>query len=121
MKNSVFNPDDWAPAAHRKALAKPTTPEAIEVLTQAVEASGIDITPNYSDWLAIAFALVSEMGEDGRSIYHRLSRFNPAYNPAETDRQYSACLRDGSRQITIASLFDFLISSFPRILNFDFP
>ena len=105
MKNSVFNPDDWAPAAHRKAPAKPTTPEAIEVLTQAVEASGIDITPNYSDWLAIAFALVSEMGEDGRSIYHRLSRFNPAYNPAETDRQYSACLRDGSRQITIASLF----------------
>ena len=105
MKKDVFNPDDWAPSAPRKEPAKPTTPEAIEALTQAVEASGIDITPNYSDWLAIAFALVAELGEDGRSVYHRLSRFNPAYDPAETDRQYSACLRDGSRKITIASLF----------------
>lgn len=105
MKKDVFNPDEWAPSAPRKEPAKPTTPEAIKVFTQAVEASGIDITPNYSDWLAIAFVLVAELGEDGRSVYHRLSRFNPAYDPAETDRQYSACLRDGSRKITIASLF----------------
>ena len=105
MKKAVFNPDEWAPSAPRKELEKPATPEAIEALTQAVEASGIDITPNYSDWLAIAFALVAELGEDGRSVYHRLSRFNPDYDPAETDRQYSACLRDGSRKITIASLF----------------
>ena len=72
---------------------------------EAVEASGIDITSTYSDWLTIAFALVSEFGEDGRAIFHRLSRFYPHYDYNDADRQYSHCLNDGSREITIASLF----------------
>ena len=50
-------------------------------------------------------ALVAELGEDGRAIFHRLSRFNPEYDYNEADRQYSHCLNDGSREITIASLF----------------
>ena len=97
MKNAVFNPDDW------KELS--SNLRAIEALTQAVEASGIDITPTYAEWLSIAFALVSELGEEGRAIFHRLSRFYPHYEHNEADQQYSACLHDGSHEITIASLF----------------
>ena len=112
MKNAIFNPADWVAASVEKVPAalsptfgaSPNLP-AILALVGAVEASAVDITPTYSEWLSIAFALVSELGEDGRSIFHRLSRFNPNYEARETDRQYSACLHDGSRQITIASLF----------------
>ena len=112
MSGQVFNPDDWnsapvekVPAALSPAVASSSNLPAILALVGAVEASGIDITPTYSDWLSIAFALVSELGEDGRSIFQRLSRFNPHYEYEETDRQYSHCLNDGSREITIASLF----------------
>ena len=124
MKNEVFNPADWnsapvekVPAALSPSVAPSSNPPSkgvvadrginpsILAIVDAVEASGIDITPTYSEWLAIGFALVAELGEDGRAIFHRLSRFNPEYDYNEADRQYSHCLSDGSREITIASLF----------------
>ena len=112
MKKDVFNPDEWNAAGVEKerkapspAAAATAQEDTLLALVKAVEVSGIDITASYSDWLAIAFALVSELGEDGRELFHRLSRFYPGYDPAEADRQYSACLRDGSREISIASLF----------------
>ena len=100
MKKAVFNPDDW-----NAAMASSARHTDVEALVSAVEASGIDITAAYSDWLAIGFALVSELGEEGRSLFHRLSRFYPGYDMAEADRQYTVCLRDGSREISIATLF----------------
>ena len=100
MKKAVFNPDDW-----NAAVASSARHTDVEALVSAVEASGIDITAAYSDWLAIGFALVSELGEEGRSLFHRLSRFYPGYDVAKADRQYTVCLRDGSREISIATLF----------------
>ena len=112
MKKPAFNPDDWnsapvekVPNALSPSVAPSSNLSSILAVVGDVEASGIDITPTYSEWLAIAFALVAELGEDGRSIFHRLSHFNPEYDYNETDRQYSKCLKDGSREITIASLF----------------
>ena len=99
MSDQVFNPDDWnTPNVGREPMCSPTSLSskgegrgealpAILALVGAVEASGIDITPTYSDWLTIAFALVSEFGEDGRAIFHRLSRFNPNYDYDDADRQ----------------------------------
>ncbi len=100
MKKAVFNPDEW-----NAAVASSARHTDVEALVCAVEASGIDITAAYSDWLAIGFALVSELGEEGRPLFHRLSRFYPGYDVAEADRQYTVCLRDGSREISIATLF----------------
>ena len=100
MKKAVFNPDEWT-----AAVASSARHTDVEALVCAVEATGIDITAVYSDWLAIGFALVSELGEEGRSLFHRLSRFYPGYDMAEADRQYTVCLRDGSREISIATLF----------------
>lgn len=112
MKKPTFNPDDWnsapvekVPTALSPSVAPSSNLSSILAVVGDVEASGIDITPTYSEWLAIAFALVAELGEDGRAIFHRLSHFNPEYDYNETDRQYSKCLKDGSREITIASLF----------------
>ena len=100
MMKAVFNPDEW-----NAAMASSARHTDVEALVSAVEASGIDITAAYSDWLAIGFALVSELGEEGRPLFHRLSRFYPGYDMAEADRQYTVCLRDGSREISIATLF----------------
>ncbi len=100
MKKAVFNPDEW-----NTTVASSAKHTDVEALVCAVEASGIDITAAYSDWLAIGFALVSELGEEGRPLFHRLSRFYPGYDVAEADRQYTVCLRDGSREISIATLF----------------
>ena len=112
MKKPAFNPDDWnsapvekVPAALSPSVAPSSNLQSILAVVDAVEASGIDITPTYSEWLAIGFALVSELGEEGRPLFHQLSRFNPDYDYEEADRQYSHCLSDGSREITIASLF----------------
>ena len=112
MSNQVFNPDDWnaapaekVPQALSPSVAASSNLSSILAVVDAVEASGIDITPTYDDWLSIAFALVSELGEDGRNIFHRLSRFNPHYEYEETERQYSHCLKDGSREITLGTLF----------------
>ena len=100
MKKAVFNPDEW-----NTTVASSAKHTDVEALVCAVEASGIDITAAYSDWLAIGFALVSELGEEGRPLFHRLSCFYPGYDIAEADRQYTVCLRDGSREISIATLF----------------
>ena len=100
MKKAVFNPDDW-----NVAVASSARHTDVEALVCAVETTGIDITAVYSDWLAIGFALVSELGEEGRPLFHRLSRFYPGYDMAEADRQYTVCLHDGSREISIATLF----------------
>ena len=100
MKKAVFNPDDW-----NAAVASSARYTDVEALVCAIEATGIDITAAYSDWLAIGFALVSELGEEGRPFFHRLSRFYPGYDMTEADRQYTVCLRDGSRKISIATLF----------------
>ena len=47
----------------------------IELVTQRIEAAGIDLTADYADWLKLGFALSDALKEDGRSYFHRLSRF----------------------------------------------
>ena len=106
MSSQIFNPDEWKSSPTSSLSSGESRGEApVEALVQAIEASGIDITPSYSEWLTIAFALVSELGEEGRDLFHRISRLSPRYEYQETDHQYTACLHDGSRQITIGSLF----------------
>ena len=110
MNNEVFNPDDWlspGPSQNTHPLPSMMTRQrpSIDVLVQNVEASGIDITETYSNWLAIAFALADELGADGEDYFLRLSRFNPEYDEAKARHQYAECLRHAGHGITIATLF----------------
>lgn len=77
----------------------------IELVTQRIETAGIDLTADYGDWLRIGFALADVLGEAGRAYYHRLSRFYPAYNQQECDRQYDNCLRSKGHGVTIRTFF----------------
>ncbi len=94
-----------------KASKAPIAPSAhslesdIEQLVSAVENSMVDIAPDYASWLDLAFALSDALGEGGRSYFHRLSRFYPAYDEREADKQFTACLNSHGSGITIKTLF----------------
>lgn len=115
MENT-FDPEAWqdeAPAQTPTNISKtaeisaaPTdTAHDIELITQRIEAANVDITQGYDNWLTIAFALSEELGEGGRSYFHRVSRFNPGYDQAETDRQFNSCLKSHKQGVTIKSFF----------------
>jgi len=73
--------------------------ERVERCLAQIEREGLDITSRYEDWLALAYALGNEFGEAGRPYFHDISRFYPRYNPKETDRTFSACLKGTETRI----------------------
>jgi hypothetical protein len=77
----------------------------IRLITELIEKSGIDITSDYENWRNLGFALADEIAENGREIFHRISRFNPDYNPELCNDQYSKCLNGKGSGITIATFF----------------
>ena len=108
MKDT-FNPEEWLdqePASsNRQYLPNPDSQDDIELITQRIEAARVDITAGYDNWRDIGFALSSELGESGRDIYHRISRFNPDYSAAECDKQYDRCMRAHGTGVTIKTFF----------------
>ena len=79
--------------------------ERVEALVAAVEAAQQDITPSYDDWFGAGVALASALGEEGRTLFHRISRFYAGYNYHECDKKYNDCLRDPSPAYSLGTLF----------------
>ena len=69
----------------------------------------LNLCEDYSDWISIAYALVSEFGELGRDHFHTLSSHSSKYNSDDCDRQYTACLKNHSeskgKKSTIATIY----------------
>ncbi len=104
-----FNPEEWLvkePLTSTKHhTPNPDSQDDIELITRRIEAARADITSGYDNWRDIGFALSSELGESGRDIYHRVSRFNPGYDETECDAQYDKCLRARGTGITVKTFF----------------
>lgn len=122
-----FNPSDWVKApdtaatvTEQEQTAKPKNehkaskpsgqPQAanlqdVEEIVNQIEARAIDLTANYSEWLRIGFALADGLGESGRPLFHRVSRFYEAYNPQECDDQFDKCLNANGSGININTFF----------------
>jgi len=117
MSKKTFNPADWTETnkteSKSTASNKPIPPlgggqvgsSDIETITQRIESSGADIAPNYADWRDLGFALADELGESGRSYYHRLSRFYQDYNSTEADKQFDACLKAHGHGVSIKTFY----------------
>jgi len=60
----------------------------------------------YEDWFAIGCALANEFGEAGRDYFHRISRYHAKYSYQETEKQYTACLRNPGGGITLGTFFE---------------
>lgn len=74
------------------------------IAVEDIESSGIDITADRPQWMRIGFALAT-LGEAGRDLFHRVSRFYPQYNQTETDKQFDSFIRSGGDGIRLESLF----------------
>ena len=111
MSKNKFNPNEWLnnqlsePNIVSCSVPSTTIEQDIENVVSRIEASAIDIAPTYADWRDLGFALADALGENGRGYYQRLSRFYPNYTAAETDKQFSACLKAHGHGITIKTLF----------------
>ncbi|GHV68346.1 hypothetical protein FACS1894199_15450 [Bacteroidia bacterium] len=77
----------------------------IEIITERIERAKTDIASTYADWRDLGFALSDELGEAGRTYYHRLSRYYPNYATEETDKQYDSCLNAHGHGITIKTFY----------------
>ena len=79
-------------ATHHVTTNAQDTLTYVEALAGVVEAQQVNITETYKQWIQIGFALCKELGESGRSFFHRLSQTHPEYKVAACDRQYSKLL-----------------------------
>ena len=79
--------------------------QEFEQLVEAIEAAGVDITSDYNDWYKIAIAIANTFGEQGRSMFHRISKLYIDYNSNEADKKYNQCLRDPNPQIRINTIY----------------
>lgn len=77
----------------------------VHALVQEIVARGIDIAPEYNDWVSLGFALESEYGESGREIFRTLSHLHPGVTDKEIDRQYDNCLKAHGHGVSIKTLF----------------
>jgi len=78
-------------------------------MIEQMDRKQLNLCEDYSDWISIAYALVSEFGEQGRAHFHTLSSHSSKYNSDDCDRQYSACLKNHSeskgKKSTIATIY----------------
>ena len=113
-----FNPSDWlksenkassAAAPSSSGVASPTSREddaaRVKALIEALQASHVDLTASYDNWLHVGFALANTFGENGRTFFHEISALSPKYDRKEADSKYSSCLRQGNGAVTIGTLF----------------
>ena len=87
----------WEYASQKLASEEAIYISNLEQITQEVERRQIDLTEgmgdDYENWVKIAFAINEEEGEEGRDIFHRISRFHSKYNFKDADRKYSAVIK----------------------------
>ena len=114
MKKMKLNIDEWEQKVPQNATSQEPAKTAvnaveaqsdIDVIVERIEEAGVDITGTYQAWLSVGFALADELGESGRSYFHRISRFYAGYSPEEADKQYDHCLSSKGSGITIKSLY----------------
>ena len=82
MSKKIFSAQDWenVPSEILQTHTPDIAPiynkvkDDVESVVREIEQRGIDIAPNYKDWMELGFALVDGLGENGREYYHRISR-----------------------------------------------
>lgn len=80
--------------------------EIIERLTAKVEAQGVDIAPSYGEWLRLAFAIDTEMGDSGKDYFRRLSAFHvPPATEDKIEKMWSGAHKDNKRQCSLGTVF----------------
>lgn len=77
-------------------------------LVDELESRGMDVTDTYQSWYIIGCNVAATYGEEGRELYHRISRFHPDYNQRDTNYQYKQCLMQTERMGSTAGMGYFI-------------
>lgn len=94
--------------AERRNINVIVAPSDLERILEQIEAQQIDMTVNYDDWVAIGFALASGFGENGRDIFHRVSRISPRYDREQCDYKFTNFLKSkSSKPIQLGTFYHF--------------
>ena len=128
MSKKTFLPQEWEDAPSNHLVTTPMHPastynnveEDVERIVHEIEKQGIDIAPDYKQWVDLGFALADGLGEMGRNYYHRISQLHPNYNYTNTDKQYTNCLNGKGHGITIKSFFHLAMNSGITVSKQDF-
>lgn len=67
---------------------KNTKDKVMNIISKISKAK-IDITDSHKAWMEIAASLANEFGEEGRNMFHQVSKFHPEYNPSFCDVKYN--------------------------------
>jgi len=80
-----------------------------DAIIDQIDKKGLNLCEDYSDWISICYALVSEFGEEGREHFHTLSSHSSKYNSVDCDAQFTACLNNHSesksKKSTISTIY----------------
>lgn len=96
-------PQEWRHVSHY--IGDGDLEKQVEWLVTECERMCLNLTDDYQNWFRIGFAL-SNLGENGRGFYHRLSRMSGKYNRPDCDKKYNALL--GKARISLDFFFDYL-------------
>jgi hypothetical protein len=80
-----------------------------DAMIKQMDEKGINLCEDYSEWIRICYALVSEFQEQGREYFHTLSSHSSKYNSLDCDAQFDACLKNHSeskgKKSTIGTIY----------------
>ena len=77
----------------------------ILALLAEAERLHIDIAPDYKPgYITLAYALVNELGEDGRDIFHRFCRQCDKYDEKNAEKTYDSCLKSNRGGCSIGTI-----------------
>ena len=112
MEKKKFNPLEWIESPTLEQIPAPMAPSMVsntfsevEMVIRKIENKQIDIATAYSDWRNIGFAFADEFGEEGRTLFHRISRFYADYSELECNQQYDKCLKAKGQGISLNTFF----------------
>ena len=71
-----------------------------DAIIDQMDKKGLNLCEDYSEWIRICYALVSEFQEQGREYFHTLSSHSSKYNSLDCDAQFDACLKNHSESKT---------------------
>lgn len=75
----------------------------VKQVIEAIAITGIDIIGDYHQWFKIGCALAHTFGEDGREMFHQVSRLGETYDWDNADLKYTECLK--TKQVNIGTFF----------------
>lgn len=115
---AYFNPNASVTQVHVDGSPNPVTPgnsetnsiptehefEKVVHIIDYLEAQGIKVGEEYSDWVKIAYAIGS-FGEDGRALFHRLSKISGKYDSGKCEKLYSDCLQTKNGDVSLGTFF----------------